>query len=246
MMMTLNNLFEEGTAFADETVTDKEKPHYIGHRQRMRDRVLERGAESLEDYELLEMLLFAGNARADVRPQAKSLIKQFGSFAHVLSASKTELKKANVSDASIAMLMATRESSLRLLKHEVQEKPMLDNWHVLLDYCRASMGYGKKEQFRIFFLDRKNQLLADEIQQEGTIDHTPVYPREVAKRALELAASAIILVHNHPSGDPTPSKADIEMTRKVQQALSPLSVIIHDHLIVGGNNHFSFSSHGLL
>lgn len=223
-----------------------EKPHHSGHRKRLRARLFQAGSESLPDYELLEVLLFAGSARGDVKPLAKALIKRFGSLPRVLSATHEELKNADVNEASAAMIVAVREASIRLLKDDVAKKPLLDDWQALLDYCQAAMGYGKTEQFRIFFLDRKNRLLADEVQQKGTVDHTPVYPREVAKRALELAASAIILVHNHPSGDPSPSKADIDMTRRIQQTLSPLSIMVHDHLIIGGNAHFSFASHGLL
>ena len=228
-----------------------EIPHYTGHRQRLRTRFLEavrkNGQNSIPDYELLEILLFSSRPRSDVKPLAKALIREFGSFAKVLSAHPDQLASVpGLSEAGIATLKVAQESALRLLSSDLKEKPVLASWKALLDYCRASMGYNPTEQFRIFFLDKKNQLIADELQQEGTVDHTPVYPREVVKRALELSASAIILVHNHPSGDPTPSKADIDMTRMIQQAASGVGISIHDHLIIGADRHYSFASHGLL
>lgn len=227
------------------------QPHYVGHRGRLRERFLKgitSGAtDGIADYEILEMLLFTSKPRGDVKPLAKMLIGEFGSLAKVISASVEDLSKINgVGDTAIASLKIIQEAALRLLKAEIEDKPLLQSWKALLDYCRASMSYNKTEQFRIFFLDKKNKLIADELQQEGTIDHTPVYPREVVKRALDLSASAIILVHNHPSGDPSPSKADVDMTRKIVAAAAPLSVIVHDHIIVGGNRHYSFASSGLL
>lgn len=225
----------------------EQKPHFHGHRARLRERFLGAKPGSLPDYEILEMLLFSAMPRADVKPLAKALLAEFGSFARVISAAPEELKKIpGTGDAVVAALKVTQDAALRLLLDEVKEKPVLQSWKALLNYCRASMGYNKTEQFRIFFLDRKNQLLADELQQQGTVDHTPVYPREVVKRALELGASAIILVHNHPSGDPTPSRADIDMTKKIIEAAAPLSVAVHDHLIIGATEHYSFKSHGLI
>ncbi len=225
----------------------QEKPHHMGHRKRLRERFLKSKPESVPDYELLEMLLFSAKIRSDVKPLAKDLLKEFGSLSKVLNASENELKKVrDISDSAIAAIKVAKELSLRLLQEEIKDRPILQSWKALLDYCRASMGHNKTEQFRIFFLDNKNKLIADELQQEGTINHTPVYPREVVKRALELGAAAIILVHNHPSGDPTPSQSDIQMTNKIIEAATPLSVEIHDHIIIGARDHFSFKSHGLI
>lgn len=222
-------------------------PHHMGHRKRLRARLLKGKGESLPEYEVLEMLLFAAYSRRDTKPLAKTLLAEFGSLARVISATPEELQRVDgVGEAAIAAIKIVQEAALRLLQHEVKEVPVLQSWKSLLDYCRASMGYNKTEQFRIFFLDKKNKLIADELQQEGTVDHTPVYPREVVKRALDLGASALILVHNHPSGDPTPSKADIQMTQKIMQAAAPLGVVIHDHLIIGAKEHYSFASNGLL
>lgn len=223
-----------------------EKPHYLGHRKRLRERLMQGGAESLPDYELLEILLFSGNPRGDVKPLAKTLIATFGNLARVISASPEALIKIpGMGETNSATLLAVREASLRLLKDEVKKQPVIQNWKALLEYCRASMGYNQTEQFRILFLDKKNRLIADELQQRGTVDHTPVYPREVVRRTLELAASSIILVHNHPSGDPTPSKADIEMTQKIAQALAAVGCTLHDHVVVGSRGHFSFAAHGM-
>jgi DNA repair protein RadC len=177
-----------------------EKPHYHGHRQRLRERLLEGGAGALPDYELLEILLWAANPRGDTKPLAKRLIEEFGGFAQVLSADKDRLLAASgLGEVAVAALVATRESALRLLRTEVTERPVLGSWQKLLDYCGAAMAHSKIEEFRLLFLDRKNALIRDEAQQRGTVDHTPVYPREVVKRALELGASAIIMVHNHPT-----------------------------------------------
>lgn len=227
--------------------TPQGKPHYHGHRARLRERFLAARPGSLPEYEVLEMLLFSAMPRADVKPLAKALIAEFGTFAKVISAPPAKLKKIpGAGDAAVAALKVTQDAALRLLQAEIKDQPILQSWKALLDYCRASMGYNKTEQFRIFFLDRKNKLIADELQQEGTVDHTPVYPREVVKRALDLGASAIILAHNHPSGDSTPSKADIHMTNKILEAATPLGVAIHDHLIIGASEHYSFKSNGLL
>jgi DNA repair protein RadC len=228
-----------------ETAPSAEKPDYLGHRQRLRQRLLDGGTEALPDYELLEFLLFPANPRGDVKPLAKALLRRFGSFAAVLSARPDSLLAIpGMGEASVAALKAVREAGLRLLRAEVADRPVLSSWKQLVDYCTAAAGYAEVEEFHLLFLDRKNALIADERQQRGTIDHTPVYPREVVKRALELGASAIIMVHNHPSGDPTPSKADIEMTREVQKAAATLGVLLHDHVILGRGRHTSLKSLG--
>lgn len=220
-------------------------PHYHGHRERLRER-FRRGSDGLPDYELVELLLFAAIRRRDVKPLAKMLVDRFGSFAGVVSAPREALIEAGLGDNTIDMLKVVREAAVRLARQEVHNRPVLSSWQKVLDYCRARLGHEKVEQFHILFLDRKNVLIADEAQQRGTVDHTPVYPREVVKRALELGASALILVHNHPSGDPTPSKADIEMTREVAKAATVLGVTIHDHIVIGRAGHSSFKSLGLL
>lgn len=219
----------------------------FGHRARLRERFLRGGADALADYELIEMLLFSAKPRGDVKPLAKQLIKQFGSFAGVMNASAEELRKIDgVGDAALVALKAVRVSAERLLKAEAMGRPVIQSWTNLLDYCRLSMAHLKKEQLRVLFLNNKNELIADEVQAEGTVDHAPVYPREVVKRALEIGASAVILVHNHPSGDPKPSKSDIDMTRQVVEAARPLGLLVHDHLVMGEKGHFSFKSEGLL
>ncbi len=229
-----------------ETATE-EKPHYLGHRSRVREKFLATLGAGMADYEILEMLLFSAIPRGDVKPLAKNLLARFGSLARLISATPEELAQVKgAGEAVVASLKVVQVAALRLLLTEVTDKPVIQSWKALLDYCRASMGYNKTEQFRILFLDKKHKLIADELQQEGTVDHTPVYPREVVKRGLELAASALILVHNHPSGDPTPSQADIQMTSKIQQAAAGVGITIHDHLIIGGKEHFSFAGKGLL
>ena len=223
------------------------KPHYHGHRERMRQRLLQRGAETLSDYEVIEFLLFGAKPRADVKPIAKALIGRFGSLAGVLSAEPAELSKVpGMGDSSIAALKIVPEAAKRLAREELVDRPVITSWDQLLAYCRISVAREKVERFHLLFLDRKNKLIADEIQQRGTVDHTPVYPREVVKRALELGASAIILVHNHPSGDPTPSRADIDMTREIKEAAEKLGIQVHDHLVIGRSGHSSFKSLGLL
>jgi DNA repair protein RadC len=225
------------------------KPHYRGHRDRLRQRFLDGAPDALPDYELLELILFAANPRADVKPMAKALIDRFGGLPKVLSASPQALERAKVAglgSSGIAAVKAAQAAGLRMLAAEARTAPVISSWQALLDYLRAAMAYETIEQVRILFLDRKNRLIADEVQGRGTVDHTPVYPREVVKRALELGASALILVHNHPSGDPTPSQADIEMTRAVQEAAGSLGVAVHDHLVVGAVETASFRSLGLL
>lgn len=224
-----------------------ENPHYLGHRARLRTRFLEPGGEHLPDYELLEMILFSARPRGDVKPLAKRLIARFGSFANVLYAEETELRQVDeVGDAVISALKTVRVSAQRLVKAEIEDKPVIQSWSALLDYCKLAMGKNKVEEFRVLFLNHRHALLADETMQKGTVNHTPVYPREVVKRALELGAAAIILLHNHPSGDPTPSKADIEITEKIIQAAATVSVTVHDHVIITDGGHYSFKSYGLI
>lgn len=217
-----------------------ETPHYHGHRDRLRARFMEVGGEALPDYELLELVLFRSIPRRDVKPLAKELIRRFGTFAEVLAASPARLQEVDgISEKVVADLKIVEASARRLAKGEVAKRPVLSSWASVLDYCRTTMAVMDKEQLRLLFLDKRNALIADEVQQSGTIDHTPVYPREVVKRALELSASAMILVHNHPSGDPTPSPADIKMTREIIDAAKPLGITVHDHIIVGREGHAS-------
>jgi DNA repair protein RadC len=224
-----------------------DKPHHLGHRQRLRDRFLNGGASSMPDYEVLEMVLFLALPRGDTKPLAKALLETFGTLADVLSAPPERLREVKgVGDSIIATLKTVREAGVRLTRAQALNRPILSSWNAVLDYCHAAMAFEKKEQFRVLYLDRKNTLIADEVQQQGTIDHTPVYPREVAKRALALDATAVILVHNHPSGDPHPSRADIEMTKQVVAAAGALGIIVHDHLVIGRGSHASFKSMGLL
>ncbi len=219
----------------------------VGHRARMRERLLERGAGSLADYELLEMLLFFAFKKGDTKPLAKALINRFGSFAKVLCAPQSELLASKgLGIHSVSALKLVQEAALRLARAEIMDQPVLNNWDRLMDYLNAVLAREKIEQFRILFLDPRNRLIADEAQARGTVNHTPVYPREVVKRALELHATAIILVHNHPSGDPTPSRADIDMTQEVRDAARVLGVVLHDHVIVGNGTWLSFRSQGLL
>ncbi|WP_353186014.1 DNA repair protein RadC [Bosea sp. (in: a-proteobacteria)] len=222
-------------------------PHYHGHRDRLRARFQEAGADALPDYELLELLLFRAIPRRDVKPLAKALIQRFGSFAEVLAAPVSRLSEVKgVSDAVALDLKIVEAALTRMAKGALAKRPVLSSWSSVLDYCRMAMAFAEREQFRILFLDRKNALIADEVQQTGTVDHTPVYPREVMRRALELSASAIILVHNHPSGDPTPSGADMRMTRELVDIAKPLGIAIHDHIVVGRDGHASFRSLGLI
>ncbi len=214
-------------------------PHYHGHRERLRQR-FKSGEEGLADYEMLELLLFRSIPRRDTKPIAKQLINRFGSLAEVLGAPEKLLAEVTgLGAASATDLKIIAAAASRMLKGEIRGKQILGSWSAVIDYCRASMAFEEREMFRILFLDKKNALIADEVQQTGTVDHTPVYPREVVKRALELSSTAIILVHNHPSGDPTPSRADIEMTKTVMNTAKPLGVTLHDHIIVGKDGHVS-------
>ena len=223
----------------------KSEPHFHGHRERLKARF--RDGAKLADYELLELLLFQAVPRRDTKPLAKTLLDRFGSFSEVLSAPETQLREiAGVGDSIVHQLKLTMVAAQRFARDRIVERPLLDSWSALIEYCRAAMAYEPIEHFRILFLNKKNQLIADEVQQHGTVDHTPVYPREVVKRALELSATAIILVHNHPSGDPTPSAADIQMTRSVADTAKPLGILVHDHIIVGKYGHASFRGLRLL
>jgi DNA repair protein RadC len=217
-----------------------DKPHYLGHWERLRKRLLEAGAAALADYELLEMVLFA-IPRVDVKPLAKALIDRFGSFAEAIAAEPQRLKEVDgMTEGAIATCKIVEAAAQRFAKGAVNKRRPLGSWNEVLDYCRASMAFGNRETFRVLFLDKKNGLIADEVQGAGTVDHTPVYPREVVRRALELSATAIVLVHNHPSGDPSPSAQDVAMTREIVTIAKPLGVTVHDHIIVGRDGHASF------
>jgi DNA repair protein RadC len=215
-----------------------ETPHYHGHRERLRTRFLEVGDAALADYELLELLLFRGIPRRDVKPLAKQLLKEFGSFAEVIAAPETRLRE-RLGEAAVAELKIVEAAAKRLVSERVDKRQVLSSWNAVIDYCRTAQAFAEIEQFRILFLDKRNRLIADEVQQTGTVDHAPVYPREVIKRALELSATAVILVHNHPSGDPTPSRADIQMTQAIAEIAKPLGIAVHDHIIVGKDGHAS-------
>jgi DNA repair protein RadC len=220
---------------------------HAGHRDRLRRRFLTGGPDSLPDYELLELALFAAIPRRDVKPLAKNLQARFGSFADVIAAPRARLLEvAGLGETAVAQLKIVEAAALRLSRTRLLGKPVLSSWQALVDYCTAAMARAPREEFHVLFLDRKNALIADEVQSTGTVDHTPVYPREIVRRALELGASGLILVHNHPSGDPTPSRADIEMTREIAAASKPLRIALHDHLVIGRNGHASFKSLGLL
>lgn len=223
-------------------------PSYIrDHRARLRERFMIGGADALPDYEMLELILFRAIPRRDVKPLARALLDRFGDFNGVLSAPTARLSEVKgIGDAVITELRIVQAAAHRLARSRVLKRQVVSSWDALLDYCQTAMAHNDIEQFRILFLDRKNVLIADEAQARGTIDHVPVYPREVVKRALELNASALILVHNHPSGDPTPSEADIDMTQQIQIAADALGITLHDHLIIGKSRELSFQAEGLL
>ncbi|MEZ5983674.1 MAG: DNA repair protein RadC [Parvularculaceae bacterium] len=221
--------------------------HAHGHRDRLRERFMRAGPEGVQDYELLELVLFRAIPQRDVKPLAKELIATFGGFAETLSAPVERLVEIKgVSENVARELKIVQAAAIKLTQARVMKRPVISSWNDLLAYCRAAMADERTEMFRILFLDKKNILIADEIQQRGTVDHTPVYPREVVKRALEHGASALILVHNHPSGDPTPSRADIEVTSQIAAAAKALSIRVHDHLVIGKDREVSFKSLGLL
>jgi DNA repair protein RadC len=219
----------------------EEAAHWLGHRDRLRARFRDAGAEALPDYELLELVLFRAIPRRDVKPIAKALLARFGSFAEVLAAPPARLAEVDGIGESVALeLKVVEAAATRLARSKLKDRQILSSWTAVLDYCRAAMAFAEREEFRILFLDKRNGLIADERQQAGTVDHTPVYPREVVKRALELGATALVLVHNHPSGDTTPSSADIAMTKTIVDVAKPLGILVHDHIIVGRNGHASF------
>lgn len=229
--------FDEGVAPAP---VEKDPPHYHGHRDRLREKFAAAGGDVLPDYELLELVLFRAIPRRDVKPLAKALVRRFGSFAEVVSAAPERLMEVEGVSAGVAAdLKVIEAAARRLVRGAIRDREVLSSWGELNEYLRATMAFSPREEFRILFLDRRNHLIADEVQGRGTVDHTPVYPREVARRALELSATAIILAHNHPSGDPTPSTADIAMTREIVAALAPLKIVVHDHVILGRNGHAS-------
>jgi len=214
-----------------------------GHRQRLRERFRKGGPDALPDYELLELILFRALPRRDTKALAKRLIARFGSFAEVVNAPEPRLKEVkDVGDIVVTELKLVRAAALRLTRAQVMKRPALSSWNEVLDYLRAAQSYEHREQFRVLFLDKRNNLIADEVQQVGTVDHTPVYVREVVKRALELSATAIVLVHNHPSGDPAPSRVDIDMTKQIVAAAAPMGIAVHDHIIVGRDGYASFKA----
>ncbi|MSO65686.1 MAG: DNA repair protein RadC [Alphaproteobacteria bacterium] len=218
-----------------------------GHRGRLRDRFLAGRAETLPDYELLELILFHAFPRGDTKPLAKDLITTFGSFAEVIAAPPERLREVKGGgDAAVAVLKSIEAAALHLSRRRLIGRPVMGSWQVVVEHSRAGMAFDANESFRVLFLDRKNGLIAEEVQQQGTVDHAPVYPREVVKRALELGATAIILVRNHPSGDATPSPADIAMTREVEAAAKTLGIAVHHHLVIGRDRHASFRGLGLI
>ncbi len=223
-------------------------PSYLAdHRKRLRTRFMQGGAAAIPDYELLELVLFRAIPRCDVKPLARTLMDRFGDFNRVMAAPTARLLDvAGVGDAVITELKIVEAAAQRMARAKVLQQPVVSSWEALLDYCHTTRAHRETEQFRVLYLDRKNTLIADEEQAKGTVDHVPVYPREVAKRALELNASALILVHNHPSGDPTPSQADIAMTDQINNACGALGLTLHDHLIIGKSRELSFRSEGYL
>jgi DNA repair protein RadC len=240
------DLFESAAPIASSRtrVVDDDK---AGHRERLRARFRAGGADVMPDYELLEMVLFRVFPRGDVKPIAKRLVARFGSFAEVVNAPDELLHEVEgVGQRAVDELKLVRAAALRVARGQVIGRKALSSWNEVLEYCKAAQGFEDRETFRILFMDKRNQIIADEAQQRGTVDHTPVYVREVVKRALQLSATAIILVHNHPSGDPTPSRADIDMTRQIVEAARPLGVTVHDHIIVGRNGHASLRALRLL
>ena len=224
-----------------------ERPHFEGHRARLRERLLNQGPDALADYELLEMVLFAANRRGDTKPLAKALLKRFGSLAETLAAPAPRLREVEgVGDGVVAALKITEAAARRLTHERLRTRPVMGSFKEVIDYCRVAIGFSDREIFRVLFLDKRNGLIADEVQGKGTVDHTPVYPREVVRRALELGATAIILAHNHPSGDPTPSPADVKMTQQIAAIAQTMGISVHDHLIVGRNGHASLKGMRLI
>ena len=229
-----------------ETAT-KPKPHYTGHRKRLRDRFLLAGPEALADYELLEMILFPAKPIGDVKPMAKDLIAALGSFGKVLHATPQQLLKVEgVNEAAVVAIKVAKAAAERLLREDITDKEVIKSWTQLIDYCRIQFGNNQNEEFHVLFLNNHLELMLDECLQKGTVNHTPVYPREVVKRALEIGASSLILVHNHPSGDVSPSRADIDVTKQIVDAARPLGIAVQDHIIIGAKKHFSFKAKGLI
>jgi DNA repair protein RadC len=246
-MSRTSGLSEQASLLEPERAEARVAVGAEGHRARLRTRLLEAGPDALADHELVEMVLFIALPRRDTKPIARALIARFGSFANAISAPLPDLHGIDgLGEAGIAALKTVRAAALRLSRGELAGQPVLSNWDKLMEYLNAQLARERVEQFRILFLDGRNRLLADEAQARGTVNHTPVYPREVAKRALELHATALILVHNHPSGDPTPSRADLEMTQEIKTAVRALSIVLHDHVVVGNGRWLSFRQEGLL
>ena len=222
-------------------------PHYQGHRHRLRERFLTGGSDALQDYELLELLLFMAIPRRDVKPLAKTLLKTFGSLPALMAAKPEELTKIDgISENTATALKAVNAIAARMMKQDIMGKPVLNSWPRLMDYCYATMAHETREHFRILFMNKKNELIGDEVQGIGTVDHTPAYPREIMKRALELGATAMILTHNHPSGDAKPSQADVDLTRQIIRAAEPFNITVHDHIIVSRNGYTSLKNQGLM
>ena len=241
-------LFEQAHVSAAQSQADSHKPDdRAGHRERLRTRFRSGGPDAVPDYELLEMILFRVYPRGDTKPIAKALIAKFKTFSEVISAQPPRLMEVEgVGQRAVDEIKLVQAAALRMMKGQVIGKPVLSTWTAVLDYIKAAQAYDDKERFRIIFLDKRNQVIADEVQQSGTVDHTPVYVREVVKRALELGATALVLAHNHPSGDPSPSRADIDMTKMIVDAAKPLGITIHDHVIVGRQGHYSLRAAKLM
>ncbi len=235
-----NEQADERQGLAEASAKPQAKPHYSGHRERLRGKFRDHGAGALADYELLELLLFRSIPRADVKPLAKRLLAEFGSIAEVIAAPPARLTAvAGLGESVATDMKIVHAAAIAMAGAPVVQRPVLSSWSQVIEYCRAAMAFEEREQFRILFLDKRNRLIRDEVQQTGTVDHTPVYPREVVRRALELSSTALILVHNHPSGDPTPSRADIDMTKTIVDVAGPLGIVVHDHLIIARDGHAS-------
>ncbi|MBO9434474.1 DNA repair protein RadC [Ruegeria sp. R13_0] len=240
-------LFDTDEASAQPLPTGRLPSYIKDHRKRLRERFMSGGSGAMPDYELLELVLFRSIPRQDVKPLARLLMDTFGDFNRVLTAPEERLRQIKgVGETVITDLKILEACAHRMARARVMQRHVISGWDALLDYCHTTMAHREIEQFRVFYLDRKNVMIADEEQAKGTVDHVPVYPREVAKRALELNASALILVHNHPSGDPTPSQSDIDMTNRIQDACTALGLTLHDHLIIGKSTELSFRSEGYL
>jgi DNA repair protein RadC len=235
---------EEPSALQDKA---EAVPHFKGHRDRLRQRFAEGGEAAMPDYELLELLLFRTIPQRDVKPLAKDLIQRFGSLAGVLGATQERLREIKgIGESTAVDLKIIEAAGRRMVKEAIKDKPVLGSWKDVIDYCHAAMAHADREVFRILFLDKRNCLITDEVQGIGTIDHTPVYPREVIRRALEVGATALVLAHNHPSGDPTPSPADIRMTKEIMSIAEPMGIMVHDHIIIGRHGHVSLRGQKLI